>query len=80
MPGLLERRSPEHQKNKFVILRQQVTMKTTILRTMVAWTLAASTTGRAMRTTAVSATTIPRHQRMTMMRRNLVKEQAAVLL
>jgi hypothetical protein len=55
-------------------------MKMMILRTMVALTLAASTTGRVMRTTAVSATTIPRHQRMTMMRRNLVKEQAAVLL
>jgi hypothetical protein len=55
-------------------------MKRTILQTRAALTLAVSTAGRAMRTTAVSATTIPRHQRLTMMRKNLAKEQAAVLL
>ena len=80
MPGLLEQRSPENRQIKLVIVRQQVTMKITILRTRAALTLVVSTAGRTMRTTAVSATTIPRHQRLTMMRKNLAKEQAAVLL
>ena len=80
MLGLLEQRSPENQQIKLVIVRQQVTMKTTILRTRAALTLAVSTAGRAMRTTAVSATTILRHQRLTMMRKNLAKKQATVLL
>jgi hypothetical protein len=54
-------------------------MKTKILRTKTASTLEASTTGRATRT-AVSATTILRHQQLMMMRRSLAKEKAAVPL
>ena len=81
MPGLLERMSPENRQQKtLVIVRQQVMMKTKILRTRMALTPAASTAGRATRMTAVLATTTLRHQRLTIMRRNLAKERAAVLL
>ena len=81
MPGLLELSLPENWPQKMlVIIRQQVMMKMKILRTRTALTLAASTAGRATRTMAILATTIPRHERLTIQRRNLAKEQAAVLL
>jgi hypothetical protein len=61
------------------IFRHKVKMKTKILRMKTTSTLEASTTGRAMRT-AVSATTILRHQQLMMMRKSLAKEKAAVPL
>ena len=79
MPGLLEQRSLVSRHTKLVNFRQEVKMKMKIVRTKTALTLEASTTGRGTRT-AVSATTILRHQQLMMMRRSLAKDTAAVPL